>query len=119
MLASLLRTGLLLATMMLASLFAAVTVAPDASSPIVDQARVLEASQRERMTALIAQLRSRHLAQLGVITVASTQGEDFFAFVQRHAELWKLGESGKDNGVLVVVAVQDHEVRIQTGYGME
>jgi uncharacterized protein len=34
-------------------------------------------------------------------------------------EKWKLGERGKDNGVLVVVAVKDRRVRIETGYGTE
>ena len=58
-----------------------------------------------------------------MLTVPTTDGEDFFGFVQRHAELWKLGRKGKDNGVLIVLvpksARRKGQVRIQSGYGHE
>ena len=40
-----------------------------------------------------------------MLTVVTTDGEDFFGFVQRHAELWKLGTKGRDNGALIAVIV--------------
>ena len=53
------------------------------------------------------------------MTVQTTDGEDIFSFAQRHAEAWKLGQTGKDNGALIVLALQERRVRIQTGYGLE
>ncbi|HWA99380.1 MAG TPA: TPM domain-containing protein, partial [Pirellulales bacterium] len=49
----------------------------------------------------------------------TTGDEPFFNFVQRHAELWKLGQKGKDNGCLIAIAVNDHEFRIHPGRGLE
>ncbi|MCH8173431.1 MAG: TonB-dependent receptor plug domain-containing protein, partial [Proteobacteria bacterium] len=49
--------------------------------------------------------------------------QDFFGFVQRHAELWKLGTKGKDNGILIAFrsksATEKGDVRIHPGYGLE
>ena len=54
-----------------------------------------------------------------VLTVRTTEGEGIFEFTQRHAELWKLGQKEKENGVLIVIAFEDREARIHPGYGLE
>jgi uncharacterized protein len=57
--------------------------------------------------------------QLQYLLVRSLEGEDVEGFASRVFEAWKLGEKGKDNGVLVVVSREDRKVRIETGYGGE
>ncbi len=61
----------------------------------------------------------RRPAQVKLLTVRTTQGEDIFSFVERQFEHWKLGQAGKSNGALIVLAVDDHKVRVHTGYGLE
>jgi uncharacterized protein len=77
----------------------------------------------QRLEGWLRELEQKTTAQVKVLTVDSLDGEDVFAFAQRHAELWKLGRKGKDNGVLLVVvpkkAGQQGEIRIHTGYGEE
>ena len=53
---------------------------------------------------------------LTVPTIAAESIEDYAVKV---FEAWKLGQKGKDNGVLVVVVPQDRKMRIEVGYGLE
>src|SRR5258706_16297009 len=46
-------------------------------------------------------------------------GESVEGYSTRAFEEWKLGQKGKDNGVLVVVVPNDHKMRIEVGYGLE
>ncbi len=49
----------------------------------------------------------------------SLEGEDAFDYSLRIAEAWGIGSGEKNNGVLLYAAMQDREVRIQVGYGLE
>jgi len=98
---------------------AAQTTIPDPGTYVVDQANVIDANTRRQMEGWLRELEQKTGAQVKVLTVATTGGEDFLGFVQRHAEAWKLGRAGKDNGVLIAVAVADRQARIHPGYGLE
>ena len=97
---------------------AEVTIAPT-RAVVVDQANVIDDGVEQRLSALLFELRQKTTAEVKVLTVATTDGEDFFGWVQRHAEAWKLGAAGKDNGVLIALAVKERKVRIHVGYGLE
>ena len=71
------------------------------------------------MEGWLRELERKTTAQVKVLTVPTTDGEDIFGFVQRHAEAWRLGRKGKDNGALIALAVKERRVRIHTGYGLE
>ncbi|MBA3939172.1 MAG: TPM domain-containing protein [Planctomycetes bacterium] len=92
---------------------------PASTTVVVDGAQVLDAAAAQRITDLLVQLRARTTAEVKVLTVASSGGEDIVTFAQRHYDQWKLGKSGKDNGALIVLAVAERHVRIHTGYGLE
>src|SRR6478736_5309467 len=57
--------------------------------------------------------------QIAVLVVTSLDGESIETYSLRVAELWKLGQKNKDNGVLLLVAIDDHEMRIEVGQGLE
>jgi uncharacterized protein len=97
---------------------AEVTV-PDDGNFVIDRAGLLEPAVKQKLEAWLRELEQKTTAQVKLLTVPTTDGEDIFSFSQRHAELWKLGQQGKDNGALIVLAVAEREVRIHTGYGME
>lgn len=97
---------------------AAVTI-DDPGTYVVDAAGVIEAGARARLEAWLRELEQKTTAQVKVLTVRTTGGEDFFSFVHRHAERWQLGRKGKDNGVLIALAIADREDRIHVGYGLE
>ncbi len=98
---------------------AAVTIPDSDTSMVIDRAQVLDAAAAQRIHVLLARLRELTTAEVKVLTVDSTGGEDIVTFAQRHYDQWKLGKRGKDNGALIALAVTDHHVRIHTGYGLE
>lgn len=57
--------------------------------------------------------------QVALLTIPSLEGEDLEGFSMRVVEQWKLGQAKKDNGVLLLVARDDREVRIEVGGGLE
>ncbi len=54
--------------------------------------------------------------QIAILIVQSLDGDVLEEYSLRVVEKWKLGQKGKDNGVLLLVAVDDHKVRIEVGH---
>jgi len=57
--------------------------------------------------------------QVAVLIISSLEGESLEEYSIRVAETWRLGQKGKDNGVLLLVARDDRKVRIEVGRGLE
>ena len=57
--------------------------------------------------------------QIVVLTVATLNGENIEDYANNVFNEWKIGQKGKDNGILVVVAPNERQVRIEVGYGLE
>ncbi|MEQ1585285.1 MAG: TPM domain-containing protein, partial [Cyclobacteriaceae bacterium] len=57
--------------------------------------------------------------QIAVLIISSLDGETIEEYSLRVAEKWELGQKDKDNGVLLLVAVDDHKMRIEVGSGLE
>jgi len=91
----------------------------DPGTYVVDQAGIMDADTEARLNQRLAELEQKTAAQVKILTVQTIDGEDWFGFVHRHAELWKLGRKGRDNGVLIVVAINERKDRIHVGYGLE
>lgn len=86
---------------------------------VTDTAGVIDAPTRARIEALAQELQQKTGAEIAVLTVGSTAPLDDFTYAMQVAERWKVGKKGDDNGVVVLVAVQDRKVRVVTGYGVE
>lgn len=104
-----------------ASFVAASTPEPPAAPRdyVVDLAGVMDDSVKSQLNALLLELEQKTTSQVLVLTVQSLDGEDIEGFSLKTAEKWKLGQKGKDNGVLIVIAVKDHKYRFEVGYGLE
>jgi uncharacterized protein len=98
--------------------FAALTF-PPLTGRVVDQANVLSAAERAKLTAKLADLEEKSGIQLVVATVNSLQDQDIEPFANELFRTWKLGEKTKNNGVLLLVAPKEKRVRIEVGYGLE
>jgi uncharacterized protein len=110
--------ALLLAAALAAPAARAVEV-PYLSGRVVDDAGLLDGAARERIEALLTAYEQRTTAQLVVVTLRTLDGESIEAFAERAFLAWKLGQKGKDNGVLLVVVPDDRKMRIEVGYGLE
>jgi uncharacterized protein len=86
---------------------------------VTDDAEILSQAAFDRLGTLLADHEARTTDQVVVLTVNTLDGESIEDFALRVFEAWKLGQKGKDNGVLVVVAPQDRRMRIEVGYGLE
>ncbi len=113
------RVGLALLLCLLPLPVLAAAAIPALDDPVVDTANALSASTRATLREQALQLQARKGAQLQVLVVPSAGDDGIEAYAQRVFEQWQLGRAGVDDGVLLLVAVQDRRVRIQTGYGLE
>lgn len=87
---------------------------------VVDLAGVIRPDVQSRLNALLLELEQKTTAQVVVLTVQSLDNEDIESFsIDLAHKKWKLGQKGKDNGVLLVVAVKDRKYRLEVGYGLE
>ncbi|MCW5911334.1 MAG: TPM domain-containing protein [Cyclobacteriaceae bacterium] len=84
-----------------------------------DEANVLSPATKARLEAMLQAHRDSTSNQVAVLIVSSLDGEDINGYAVRVFEAWKLGQKGKDNGVLFLVAMQDRQMRIEVGYGLE
>ena len=92
--------------------------APD--NYVVDLAGAIPADVKARLNTYLKELEQKTSAQMVILTINSLDGEsiDEFSIGMAHNK-WKLGQKGKDNGLLLVVAVNDKKYRIEVGYGLE
>ena len=86
---------------------------------VTDDAEILSADARARISGMLEALEGQTTDQVAVLTVPSLEGESVESFALRVFEDWKLGQRGQDNGILVVVAPGERRMRIEVGYGLE
>jgi uncharacterized protein len=101
---------------------------PRLQSRVNDLSATLSAPQIMALESRLARIEQRKGAQVVILIVPSTQPEAIEQFSMRVAESWKVGRgrpsgaaagSAPDDGVLIVVALQDRRMRIEVGYGLE
>lgn len=92
---------------------------PSPAGYVNDFAGLISASDRNAIANLIESLEQKTTAQIAVVTLKSTSPESIQQYSVRLFDQWKIGQKGKDNGVLLLVAVEDREAWITTGYGLE
>jgi uncharacterized protein len=86
---------------------------------VVDDAHILPAADQAALTAKLADLETKTTDQFVVVTVPSLQGDAIEDFGYKLGRKWGIGQKGKNNGILLLVAPTEHKVRIEVGYGLE
>jgi uncharacterized protein len=92
---------------------------PPLTGRIVDQANIIPPATRGVIEPKLVDLESKSGIQLVVATVRSLEGQEIEPYANELFRSWKLGEKTKNNGVLLLVAPNEHRVRIEVGYGLE
>lgn len=105
-------------------LWAAVGVAqavtfPALDSRVVDQAGLLDANGQAQISRMLQAHEQASGEQLVVVTVANLQGLPIEDYGYQLGRAWGIGQKGKDNGALLLVAKDERKVRIEVGYGLE
>ncbi|MFA6970496.1 MAG: YgcG family protein [Gallionella sp.] len=108
----------LLALLLIGVAHAEVAV-PQLTARVTDLTRTLDTQQIQALDARLAAFEAQKGAQIAVLIIPTSQPETIEQFGIRVAEAWKLGRKGVDDGALLLVAKDDHTLRIEVGYGLE
>lgn len=92
---------------------------PPLTSRVVDLAHALPESLSNQLATELKSHEERTGNQVAVLILSSLEGEPLEEFSHRVATTWKLGRKGTDNGVLLLIALNERKVRIEVGYGLE
>jgi uncharacterized protein len=92
---------------------------PQPHGPVTDLAGLLDANQRARIERLLADTKAATTAEIALVTVTSLDGMSVEEYAARLFMSWGIGHDRVDNGVLVLVAPTEREMRIEVGYGLE
>ena len=92
---------------------------PALKSPVTDVAGLLSAEQASALDAKLRAFEARKGAQVALLIVKTTEPEAIEQYARRVLDVWKLGRKGIDDGALLLVAIDDHGLRIETQYGLE
>lgn len=92
---------------------------PELTARVTDLTATLAAPERASLDATLAALEQRKGAQVAILLVPTTAPETIEQYATRVYDRWKLGRKGVDDGALILVAKDDHVVRIEVAYGLE
>jgi len=92
---------------------------PVYSGYINDYAGILSREVSLKLTRLIEEVDKKTTAQVAIVTIDTTAPLDIESYAVKLFEKWGIGQKGKDNGVLLLIAVKDRAMRIEVGYGLE
>ncbi|MDG9885942.1 TPM domain-containing protein [Pseudomonas sp. GD04058] len=109
----------LLALLLAALVVRADVVFPALSGRVVDDANLLDAHTRVQLSQMLEAHEQATGEQVVVATVPDLQGLPIEEYGYQLGRYWGIGQKGKDNGALLIVAPQQRKVRIEVGYGLE
>jgi uncharacterized protein len=92
---------------------------PAARGAVNDFAGVLSAGSRARMEGLATEILQKTGTSMVVAVFKNIDGQDPDQFANELYEAWGIGKKGEDKGVLILLALQERRVRIETGFGVE
>lgn len=98
--------------------FAAPTF-PPLTGRVVDDAHILSPDVQAQLTQKLADLEQRTSRQLVVVTLPSLQGYEIEDYGYQLGRAWGIGQKKLNNGVLFIIAPNEHRMRIEVGYGLE
>lgn len=114
-----LRLLLQLILLLAISIPAAAIDVPRLTGHINDTAGIISAQMELRIEQALSEFERSDSTQLVVLTIPSLEGGSLEDYSLRVAEAWGVGQKDKDNGALLLIARDEHKVRIEVGYGLE
>ena len=86
---------------------------------VADMAGVIDESAEAALSQKLIDYKAKTGNEIAVLTIKTLGGDDLFDYSQRVFQQWGIGDKTANNGALLIVAVDDHELRIHTGRGLE
>lgn len=92
---------------------------PNPPKLVNDFAGVMQSGEVAALEQKLVAFNDSNSTQIAIVTIKSIEGYDISDYAFKLGEKWGVGQKGKDNGILIVVAPNDRKVFIATGYGAE
>lgn len=92
---------------------------PSFIPPIIDSTKTLNENQISQLYQKLKIYSDSTSTEVLVMIVPTTQGESVARYATELGQKWKIGQKGKDNGIILLIAKDDRKMTIQTGYGIE
>ncbi len=92
---------------------------PNPPKLVTDQAGVLTPEQLQTLEAKLVAIDDSSSNQIAVVILSSLEGQPKEEYATKLFREWGIGNKKTNNGVLLLVAIQDRQIRIEVGYGLE
>ncbi|WP_214073880.1 TPM domain-containing protein [Mucilaginibacter sp. dw_454] len=92
---------------------------PKSTTLVTDYTNTLSADDKQKLEAKLVAFNDSTSSQIAIVMIHSIGDYDVNDYAQKLGRAWGIGQKGKNNGIVILVAVDDHKMSIQTGYGME
>ena len=92
---------------------------PSFIPPIIDSTNTLTPTQKDQLYQNLRKYSDSTSTEILVMIVPTTQGENITRYATDLGQKWQIGQKGKDNGIVFLIAKDDRVMSIQTGYGVE
>ena len=113
------RSAALVAVLAASALFGLDTSKLKPTGYVNDFAHVLDPAGKQRLEAYCANLERATGAQMAIVLVDTLDGDPVEDVANKLYREWGIGKKGKDEGILIFLAVKDHKDRAEVGYGLE
>jgi len=111
---------ILILTLLLSTLFADITqYFPKLDGRVVDTANLLSSNTKEKITVTLKEHEDKTSNQIVVVILNSLHGYDIADYSYQLGRFWGIGQKDLNNGVLLVIALEEKKLRIEVGYGLE
>jgi uncharacterized protein len=92
---------------------------PKSTTIVTDYTNTLSADEKQRLESKLVAFNDSSSTQIAVVIIHSIGEYDVNDYAQKLGRAWGVGQKGKNNGIMVLVALDDRKLSIQTGYGVE
>lgn len=86
---------------------------------VSDFAKILTPQQNQLLEDRLLAYEKETSTQIAVVTLQSLEGYPIDDYAIKLGNKWQIGQKGKNNGLLILIAAKDHKIFIASGYGME
>lgn len=92
---------------------------PSFIPPVIDSTKTLSKQEFKFLYDKLKNYNDTTSTEVALIIIPTTKGENINFLGAQWGEKWKIGQKGKDNGILILLAKDDRKIAISTGYGIE
>jgi len=92
---------------------------PSLTGPVVDKAGLLGPVEKQKLAKAIVAIKEKWGPQIQILIMESLEGASIEEYSIKVTEEWKLGDAKREDGLLILVALQERSMRIEVGRGLE